>query len=259
VLLEDLGDDLYADALARGQDERTIYGTAVDALALLHAEDAPDRLPPDKPLYSYDETAQLAEIELMTEWFIPMALGRKARDEEGAEHRQLWRDTLKSTRAASSVFVHRDYHSPNLIWLPGRQGMARVGIIDFQDAVAGTRSYDLISLTQDARRDVAPGLGEAMTQHYLAAMKDQGLELDGDAHRAEMAVIAAQRNTKIAGIFARLYKRDGKPRYLAHLPRIWRYLSRDLEHPALGPLKAWYDRTIPIEARGAPVAKGAIA
>jgi hypothetical protein len=98
-----------------------------------------------------------------------------------------------------------------------------------------------------------------MTQHYLAAMKDQGLELDGDAHRAEMAVIAAQRNTKIAGIFARLYKRDGKPRYLAHLPRIWRYLSRDLEHPALDPLKAWYDRTIPIEARGAPIVKGAIA
>ena len=123
--------------------------------------------------------------------------------------------------------------------------MARVGLIDFQDAVAGSRAYDLISLIEDARRDVAPQIAEATTAHYL-----QATNTDEGRFRAQMAVMAAQRNAKIAGIFARLYKRDGKPRYLAYLPRVWGYLNRDLEHPALAKLKSWYDKTIPREVRG---------
>ena len=158
---------------------------------------------------------------------------------------------LQPTLAAPAVFVHRDYHAQNLMWLRDRDAAARVGMIDFQDAVAGTKSYDLISLLEDARRDVTPELAEAMTRRYLAAMQAQGTPLDEEAHRAEMAVMAAQRNAKIAGIFARLYKRDSKPRYLSYLPRVWGYLNHDLEHPALAPLKAWYDRTIPRERRGA--------
>jgi hypothetical protein len=149
------------------------------------------------------------------------------------------------------VFVHRDYHAQNLLWLPERSGHARVGIIDFQDAVAGTTSYDLISLVEDARRDVDPALAEAMTTRYLAAMKAQGTPLDAKQFRAEAAIIATQRNAKIAGIFARLYKRDNKPRYLDYLPRVWGYLNKDLEHPAMAPLKAWYDQHIPLSARGA--------
>jgi aminoglycoside/choline kinase family phosphotransferase len=158
--------------------------------------------------------------------------------------------------ASPSVFVHRDYHAQNLIWLPERQGIARAGMIDFQDAVAGAHSYDLISLVEDARRDVTPALAEAMTVRYLDVMRAQGRRLDEDAYRGEMAVMAAQRNAKIAGIFARLYKRDGKPRYLSYLPRVWGYLNRDLEHPALARLKAWYERVIPREARGNPMDKG---
>jgi len=250
VLMEDLGNDLYTDVLNDGGNERELYSAAIEALARLHAEDAPSRLAPDKSLYAYDETALLAEIDLMTEWYLPMALGRAATEDEIVEHRALWRAALERQRRASDVFVHRDYHAQNLIWLPERSGNARIGVIDFQDAVAGARAYDLVSLVEDARRDVSPELAHAMTDHYLAAMAGQDKPLDADAHRAEMALLAAQRNAKIVGIFARLFKRDGKPRYLDYLPRVWRYLNRDLDHPALAGLKAWYDRTIPRNARG---------
>jgi aminoglycoside/choline kinase family phosphotransferase len=145
--------------------------------------------------------------------------------------------------------VHRDYHAQNLLWLPERSGIARVGLIDFQDAVAGSQAYDLISLIEDARRDVTPQLAEAATAHYLAAMRAQGANVDENAFRHAMAVMAAQRNAKIVGIFARLYRRDGKARYLAFLPRVWAYLERDLEHPALAGLRAWYDRVIPKDKR----------
>jgi aminoglycoside/choline kinase family phosphotransferase len=245
VLIEDLGDDLYADAVNAGADERQLYETAAEVLARIHAAGAPDEMR-GKPLHAYDETALVAEIDLMTQWFLPLALKREARPEEIDEHRALWREAIAKARDAAPVFVHRDYHAQNLIWLPKRRGVARVGLIDFQDAVAGARSYDLISLIEDARRDVAPQIAEATARHYLAATG-----LDENEYRAQMAVMAAQRNAKIAGIFARLYKRDGKPRYLGYLPRVWGYLNRDLEHPALGALKSWYDRTIPRQARGA--------
>jgi aminoglycoside/choline kinase family phosphotransferase len=252
VLMEDLGNDLYAEVVAAGCDEDALYRAAIEALAAMHTHAAPAAIGAGKPLFAYDETALLAEIDLLTEWFMPLALGRAVSEAERDEHRALWRRTLADTASPSSVFVHRDYHAQNLIWLPGRKGHARVGVIDFQDAVAGSRGYDLVSLVEDARRDVAPELGEAMTRHYLAAMADAGSPLDADAHRAEMALFAAQRNAKIVGIFARLFKRDAKPRYLGYLPRVWNYLNRDLEHPSLAGLKAWYDRAIPPEKRGAP-------
>ncbi|HUJ04426.1 MAG TPA: phosphotransferase [Rhizomicrobium sp.] len=247
VLIEDFGDTLYSDVLARGEDEHALYANAIDALAKLHEAQAPASLPRGKPLFAYDETALLAETDLMTDWFLPLALGRKARPDEIAEHRALWQGALEPVLDAAPVFVHRDYHAQNLLWLGGREGAARVGLIDFQDAVAGTRSYDLISLLEDARRDVSPELAETMTKRYLAAV-----DADEESHRAEMAVMAAQRNAKIAGIFARLYLRDSKPRYLSYLPRVWGYLNRDLAHPALSSLRTWYDKTIPLERRGNP-------
>jgi aminoglycoside/choline kinase family phosphotransferase len=251
VLIEDLGDDLYANVLSNGHagGEPTLYGAAVDALAKLHSEGAPATLGDGKPLHAYDETALLAETDLMTEWFVPLALRRAASQDEREEHRTLWREALRPVLAAPSVFVHRDYHAQNLFWLPHREGTARVGMIDFQDAVAGTTSYDLISLLEDARRDVAPEVCEAMTRRYIEARQKTDTVFDGDAYRAQAAVMAAQRNAKIAGIFARLYTRDGKPRYLSYLPRVWGYLEKDLQHPALGSLKRWYDRKIPMDAR----------
>jgi aminoglycoside/choline kinase family phosphotransferase len=248
MVLEDLGDGLYDQVVAGGGDERALYLNAMDVLAKLHARPAPESIG-GKPLFAYDETALLAEAELLTEWFFPHALGRAATDDEVAEHRSLWRAALAPVLAAQRVFVHRDYHAQNLLWLPQRSGAARTGLIDFQDAVAGSRAYDLASLLEDARRDVAPAVADAAVTHYLKTMMAQGTPLDEAGFRAEMAAIAAQRNAKIVGIFARLFRRDGKPRYLGYLPRVWGHLTRDLSHPSLAPLRAWYDRTIPQEKR----------
>jgi len=249
VLLEDFGDDLYADVLGNGADEDELYCAATDAIACLHAQSAPRLLARDVPLYDYDLQAQLAETDLMTQWFVPLALGRSASPDEISEHRALWCEVLSDIQASGSVFVHRDYHAQNLFWLPRRQGLVRVGMIDFQDALAGNRCYDLISLVEDARRDVSPELATAMKERYLATINADGPIVDEEAFDAEAAVTAAQRNAKIAGIFARLANRDGKRRYLSFVPRVWRYLERDLSHPVLAKLRAWYERAIPAEAR----------
>jgi len=252
VLMEDLGADLFVDSLAKGADETLLYRGAAEVLAKLHRVGAPAVLPPDKTLYPYDELALMAEVELLTEWFLPVALGRRASAAEASEFRSLWRETLAPLLSAAAVFVHRDYHAQNLMWIPSRNGAAKVGLIDFQDAVAGSPAYDMISLVEDARRDVAPAIGRMTVEHYTGAMRAQGTPVEPDAFALAMAVFAAQRNTKIAGIFARLFRRDAKPRYLAYLPRVWRYLAADLEHPALAKLKSWYNRVIPLEARGVP-------
>jgi aminoglycoside/choline kinase family phosphotransferase len=252
LLLEDLGNDLYTGVLGDGGDERALYEAAIDALVRLHAEPAPAVLAPDKPLFSYDETAQLAEVELLTEWFMPVAFGRAADEAIIEEHRALWGHALAGLAGGAPVFVHRDYHAQNLLWRGDRSEIARVGVIDFQDALSGSPAYDLISLLEDARRDVALELAEAMTERYLARSREEGARIDEDEFRAAAALLAAQRNAKIIGIFARLAKRDSKPRYLVHLPRVWRYMERDLAHPALAPLRAWYERHVPREMRGVP-------
>jgi aminoglycoside/choline kinase family phosphotransferase len=248
LVLEDLGDDLYTDVLARNGDERVLYQAAIEALARLHAQPAPIKLSGDKPLFPYDETAQLAEVDLLTEWFLPAALNRPIAAEIAEEHRALWREALRGV-SGRAVFVHRDFHAQNLLWREGREGLARVGVIDFQDALAGSPAYDVVSLLEDARRDVAPELAQAMTAIYFAKSRENGVKLDEEQFRLTAAVLAAQRNAKIIGIFARLSKRDKKPRYLAHLPRVWRYMDRDLSHPALSKLKAWYRRVVPEDAR----------
>ena len=251
LLLEDLGDDLYTDVLADGGDEHALYEAAIEALVRLHAETAPAELGGDKPLFAYDETAQLAEIDLLTEWFMPVALDHAVGSGDAEEHRALWRHALDNIDRDAPVFVHRDYHAQNLLWREDKDGLARVGVIDFQDALAGSPAYDLVSLLEDARRDVAPELAEAMTALYLMRARANGICHDPEAFRASAAILAAQRNAKIIGIFARLAKRDAKPRYLAHLPRVWRYMERDLSHPVLAPLQEWYDRMIPREKRDA--------
>jgi aminoglycoside/choline kinase family phosphotransferase len=248
LVMEDLGDALFVDAVAAGGDESTLYNNAVEVLAKLHAQAAPAAMG-DKPLYVYDDVALLAETELLTEWYLPRALGRAATAEEIAEYRALWQAALKNIAAAPPIFVHRDYHAQNLLWLPARTGAARTGLIDFQDAVAGSKAYDLVSLLEDARRDVDPTVAKAALCHYLDTMRAQGTPLDEAAFAAEMATLAAQRNNKIVGIFARLAARDGKPRYLELLPRVWGHLTKDLSHPSLAPLRAWYDRTIPPDTR----------
>jgi aminoglycoside/choline kinase family phosphotransferase len=244
ILMEDFGDSLYPVALSDGADEYEIYSAAIDVLVALHREPAPDALG-EKPLFEYDETALLAETDVLAEWFLPMALGRHATSEETQELRAHWHDALQIVLKGPDVFVHRDYHAQNLIWMPERMDVERVGLVDFQDAVAGHPAYDLISLLEDARRDVSDELASAMTERYLTHARPA----DVRAFKSAAAILAAQRNAKIIGIFARLAKRDGKPRYLAHLPRVWRYMEKDLTDPSLEILKSCYDRLIPREAR----------
>src|SRR5687767_2955516 len=163
--------------------------------------------------------------------------------------RRAWRDPLRIV-AENPVMVLRDYHADNLMVLPGGAGL---GLLDFQDALAGHAAYDLVSLLQDARRDVAPELEAAMIERYCAAanVADRGL------FRAHYEILGAQRNTKILGIFTRLWKRDGKDHYLPLQPRVWTYLERNLRHPALAPVRAWFDAGVPLGKRAAAWAAAA--
>jgi aminoglycoside/choline kinase family phosphotransferase len=249
VLMEDFGERLYADILHEAGNEYDLYRPAIDALARLHSDSAPAQISPHVALYPYDETAMLAEVALLTDWYFPLVLNRKATAEERSDHHALWQKLLASVRDSGARFVHRDYHAQNLLWLPEREGVARVGMIDFQDAVAGSNAYDLVSLLEDARRDVPAELARDMTNHYIFAMREQGTPVCEDELKMSLAIMAAQRNAKIAGIFARLHLRDGKPRYLDYLPRVWGYLRHDLEHPALAELKKWYESVLPPNAR----------
>jgi aminoglycoside/choline kinase family phosphotransferase len=157
----------------------------------------------------------------------------------------LWRDLLSKPAAAPRTWTLRDFHSPNLIWLGQRPGIARVGIIDFQDAVLGPAAYDLASLLQDARLDVPEPLELALLMRYIKARRAADDSFDPAQFAELYAIMSAQRNTKLLGIFARLNRRDGKPQYLRHQPRIWTYLTRSLAHPALAPLREWYSANVP--------------
>jgi N-acetylmuramate 1-kinase len=233
ALLEDLGDDLFSRLLARGGDEDLLYRTAVDLLLVLHRAVPPAWLPP------YDDAWLLREAELLVEWYAP-DLGAPVR----AEYRAIWRDLLPAARTGADGFVYVDYHADNLLWLPGRSALARVGLLDFQDARRGPSAYDLVSLLEDARRDVDPGLARAMLERYLTARP----ELDATAFRAAYGLLGAQRNAKILGLFARLARRDGKPHYLALQPRVRAHLERDLRHPLLAPLRLWFERHLQLTA-----------
>ena len=241
LLLEDLGDGLYTRVLAAGHaEEEPLYAAAVDLLVDLHGSPVEGvSVPP------YDDARLREETDLLIDWFLPAVTAEATADGVRAAYRAAWDEVLPCARAVPETLVLRDYHADNLIWLPERAGLRRAGLLDFQDAVIGPVAYDLVSLLQDARRDVAPGTVEAMLARYLKGRPEAGR----DAFLAAYAVLGAQRNAKIVGIFTRLWKRDGKPAYLDYLPRVWRLLEHDLAHPALAPVRRWFDETIPPELR----------
>lgn len=237
LLLEDFGDDRVGPLLQREPGrEREIYESAVDILARLAAQPAPADLAP------YDDRALEREVGLFPDWYVPAL----EMDVDGAGFlsawRQVWGDVLQVTRE-NPVLVLRDYHADNLMVLPGR---SELGLLDFQDALAGHAAYDLVSLLQDARRDVPPELEEAMLARYC----ERANVADPDRFRAHYEILGAQRNTKILGIFTRLWKRDGKPFYPTMNPRLWAYLERNLAHPALAPVSAWFEANVPAQYRG---------
>ncbi|RMF10539.1 MAG: hypothetical protein D6763_05405 [Alphaproteobacteria bacterium] len=252
LLLEDLGDDLFSRVLARDPSrERALYEAAVDCLLALHGANTPTEITLDHGTYRvppYDLARYLDEVALFVDWHVPALRGDPLTARERDHFLDLWRAALAPVRDVRDVLVLRDYHADNLVWLPERDGPGRVGLLDYQDAVLGHPAYDLVSLLEDARRDVPPALAEAMVARYLGARP----ELDADTFRAAYALLGAQRNTKIIGIFTRLFARDGKPSYLDLIPRVWGLLERDLEHPALAALKDWFDDAVPEFRRRTP-------
>ena len=231
VLIEDFGADRMRDWLDENEHaEEVTYGAAIDALERLH------RSPPG-PFPPYDMEVYQREAGLFTEWYCPL----QGLEVDEAGYRAAWDEALTPMlpRQQPGVTVLRDYHAENIMLLEG----GAQGLIDFQDALVGHPAYDLVSLLQDARRDVSPELERTMLDRYLA-------QVDAGEHfEADYARLGAQRNAKIVGIFARLWKRDGKPRYLAMIPRVWEAMERDLRHPAMAPVATWFAANIPQEIR----------
>jgi hypothetical protein len=244
-------EDFGSAAFIEGDPPRPIaerYETAVDMLAALHRKPLPETLPL-APQITYtipvfDTEALLVEVGLMPEWYLPDR-GIEPTSPMRAEFVTMWRDLLGKPAAAAKTWVLRDFHSPNLIWLDGRHGTAKVGIIDFQDAVLGPAAYDLVSLLQDARIDVPEQLELALLTRYIKARRESDDSFDPAGFAELYAIMSAQRNTRLLGTFARLNRRDGKPQYLRHQPRIWTYLMRSLAHPALAHAQGWYSANVP--------------
>ncbi|WP_299133613.1 phosphotransferase [uncultured Amaricoccus sp.] len=242
LLLEDLGDDLFATLCAADSSRAPeLYGAAIDLLVHFQSLPPPggDWTPPP-----YDMAVLMREARLATEWYLPAATGAPAGTppppDLAAEFDALAEAAFAPLLPASTVPIYRDYHAENLLWLPKRAGHARIGLLDYQDMLIGHPAYDLVSLLEDARRDVDPALRTAMIARYRDRAGTDAEALDQAAH-----VLSAQRNLKILGLFTRLARRDGKPRYLGYLPRVWTYLKADLAHPALAPLAAWVEARLP--------------
>lgn len=248
VLLEDFGDATYTRLLKKGEDERALYALATDLLVDLHRLDEKTAIPDGLPLY--DDDALLKEAMLFPDWFLPAAQGHETDKAATDEYALLWQEVFPLVQKMPKTIVLRDYHVDNLMILNGKTGLRACGLLDFQDALAGAVTYDIMSLLEDARRDIRPELFKEMQDRYISAMADK--LPDKDAFLTSWAVLAAQRHAKVLGIFVRLCVRDGKPVYLQHLPRLWRLLERALEHPALAKLRLWFDKNVPAEIRGIP-------
>lgn len=248
AVVEDFGDSAFARMIERGVDGQAMYFAAVDALAVLHDAPTPQELlgPGGTwPLLTYDATALKAGANLFVEWLPKLKPELRFGPAAHAEWDALWTDIARRGETGAHVLAHRDFHAENLLWLPERKGAARVGMIDFQDAVVAHPSWDLHSLLQDARRDVPPELEAQALARYF----DHRRNLDREAFLADYAALAALNEARILGVFARLVVRDGKARYLDFMPRMWRQLERNLQNPTLLELKTWFDRHAPVEAR----------
>jgi N-acetylmuramate 1-kinase len=237
LLLEDLGDDTFARVLEGGGDERELYLRATDVLVAIYRAPKHGLLP---GLGAYKGEALIDAAMLLPEWYLPAATRRAATDDDVASYRAVWRESLAHLPPCDDALLLRDYHKDNLLWLSARAGVRACGLLDFQDAQQGHPSYDLVSLIEDARRDVSPGVYDACLARYLGATG-----LDEKDFATGFALMAAQRHARVIGLFIRLLKRDGKPEYLPHLPRVWRLFERALQHEALRPLRGWVDSRLP--------------
>jgi aminoglycoside/choline kinase family phosphotransferase len=242
LLLEDFGDTTFTRALAAGGDEATLYALATDALIALQTH--PQATAIDLPR---QVATMLAEdgAALFVDWWLPEATRRPTPPDLRAEYLALWHAALEPALTLPPVLALRDFHADNLMVLAGRVGAARCGLLDFQDAAIGSPAYDLVSLLEDSRRDVAPAVAAAMRARHRAACT----HLPAAEFERACATLAAARHARIVGLWIRLWRRDGKPGYLGFLPRSWRQLESALRHPALAELRAWFDRHAPASSR----------
>jgi N-acetylmuramate 1-kinase len=254
LVIEDLGDSVFSTEVSRGAlPQAELWRAAVDALVALQRTSPPERLPLGRAghhiLPAYDADAFHIEVELLIDWYWPALRGEPVPQAVRTEFLSLWAPIFQRLEQQPKAWTLRDFHSPNLIWLPEREGIKRVGVVDIQDAQRGPAAYDLVSLLQDARVDVPTALQTELLGRYIAAVRASDPGFDDAEFQFAYHALGLQRNTKILGIFVRLARRDGKHQYLAHLPRIWGYLQRNCAHVALAPLAAWYDSHFPASVR----------
>lgn len=240
LLLEDLGRDGVLAPDGTPIEER--YLQSVACLAGLHQAPRPDLLPVgDSSTYEvppFDRQAMKIEVSLLVEWYLPHKRGKPLTDSEKSDYYALWDRPIDTLADCETGLLLRDFHSPNIIWQEHNAGIRQVGLIDFQDAMIGPTAYDLASIVQDARVTISPELQERLLSHYLDIRRDEP-SFDEASFLKAFAIMSAQRNCKLAGIWVRLLERDGKPGYMKHMPRTFRYLSAALSHPELAPLKDW--------------------
>ena len=234
MLLEDLGDDLVARLLERTPDlETEIYSAAIDVLAIFRS--GTDLGP--FPKHSPEMQSELASLAI--DWYLPNATGAEPSADLRSEFKGIV-EGLVAGMGAPSLFVHRDFHAENIIWLPERDGLKRVGLLDYQDGAVGYRAYDLVSLLEDARRDIPDLLRSELVMRFA-----QAAGVETELIEAELAISGAQRNLRILGVFARLAVRDRKRGYVRLMPRVWNHLQRDLCHPRLFDLANLIERHFP--------------
>ncbi len=248
AVIEHLQGEVHGTMMVRGDDMTEPMSAAVAVLADMARQAWPRKVPAhggfEHLIADFDIDALLAETDLLPSWFWPHLHGREAPPDAHQSFEDVWRAVLPLTFTADRMWVLRDFHSPNLIWMPQREGLQRTGLIDTQDAVMGNATYDLASLLQDARVDVDFSMQHALYDHYVT-LRQAGGSFDAVGFGRDYAILGAQRASRLLGTFTRLSKRDGKHQYLQHRPRVARYLVHNLQHVALKPVLHWYEHNLP--------------